>query len=134
MDVRALAHARGRHRPFYQRPTANRVVPDSTQKPEIQGAKFKMQTGFGSFLHFAFREGLRDRLARDNGGPRMARSVWHHQKPLAWLSALVVVTFVVSAGTHAQTQLQPHQILVFISAVDAAGAPVTDLKPDEIAM
>src|SRR5688572_16501785 len=64
----------------------------------------------------------------------MARSVCHHQKPLAWLSALVVVTFVVSAGTHARTQLQPNQILVFISAVDASGAPVTDLKPEEIAM
>ena len=64
----------------------------------------------------------------------MARSVWHHQKPLAWLSALVVVTFVVSAGTYAQTQLQPSQLQVFISAVDAAGAPVTDLKPEEIAM
>jgi len=64
----------------------------------------------------------------------MARSVWHHQNPLAWLSALVVVTFVVSAGTHARTQLQPNQILVFISAVDASGAPVTDLKPEEIAM
>jgi hypothetical protein len=64
----------------------------------------------------------------------MARSVWHHPKPLAWLSALVAVTFVVSAGAYAQAQLQPSQLQVFISAVDAAGAPVTDLKPEEIAM
>ena len=33
-----------------------------------------------------------------------------------------------------QNQLPPNQLQAFISAVDASGAPVTDLKPEEIAM
>ena len=48
------------------------------------------------------------------------------------LSAVVVIAFVVTVGLFAQ--IQPGQLQVFISAVDAAGAPVTDLKPEEIAM
>ena len=33
-----------------------------------------------------------------------------------------------------QSQVQPNQLQVFISALDASGNPVTDLKPEEIAM
>ena len=47
-----------------------------------------------------------------------------------WLS-LVAVTFAVSLSAQ---QPQPNQLQLFISAVDASGAPVTDLKPEEIAM
>ena len=36
------------------------------------------------------------------------------------------------ASSYAQ-QVQPNQLQVFISAIDASGAPVTDLKPEEIA-
>src|SRR5687768_7049531 len=44
---------------------------------------------------------------------------------------LLVVAFAVALGAQ---QVQPNQLQLFISAVDAAGAPVTDLKPEEIAM
>jgi hypothetical protein len=65
----------------------------------------------------------------------MVRSVWHHPHPLGWLLALVAVTIVTSGLTLAQqNQVQPNQLQVFVSAVDASGAPVTDLKPEEIAM
>ena len=43
-----------------------------------------------------------------------------------------IVTLIASGVTYAQ--VKPNQLLVFISAVDASGAPVTDLKPEEIAM
>ena len=33
-----------------------------------------------------------------------------------------------------QNQVRPNQLVVFVSAVDTSGAPVTDLKPEEIAM
>src|SRR5688500_20317591 len=44
---------------------------------------------------------------------------------------LLVVACAVALGAQ---QVQPNQLQLFISAVDAAGAPVTDLKPEEIAM
>ena len=47
------------------------------------------------------------------------------------LLCLLLVTCAVSVRAQ---QIQPSQLQVFISAVDAAGAPVTDLKPEEIAM
>jgi hypothetical protein len=62
----------------------------------------------------------------------MARTVSVRRNILGWLSALGVA-FVTTAGALAQ-QLQPNQLQVFISAVDAGGMPVTDLKPEEIAM
>jgi hypothetical protein len=49
--------------------------------------------------------------------------------PLA--RVFVLVTFVASGILSAQ--VKPNQLLVYISAVDASGAAVTDLKPDEIA-
>ena len=67
----------------------------------------------------------------------MVRSVWHRQKPLGRLSALALgaLALVAPAVTDAQqNQIQPNQLLVFISAVDASGAPVPDLEPEEIAM
>jgi len=44
------------------------------------------------------------------------------------LSALLAASILVAQ------QLPPNQLQAFISAVDASGAPVTDLKPEEIAM
>lgn len=47
---------------------------------------------------------------------------------------LLAITLIASGLAFAQqNQLQPNQLLVFISAVDAGGTPVTDLKPEEIA-
>lgn len=46
---------------------------------------------------------------------------------------ILAITLIASGVMYAR-QLQPNQLLVFISAVDASGAPVTDLKPEEIAM
>jgi hypothetical protein len=66
----------------------------------------------------------------------MTRSVRHHGKAPAWLVPIVVGAVVAAPGTPGaqQAQLQPNQIQVFLSAVDASGNPVTDLKPEEIAM
>jgi hypothetical protein len=66
----------------------------------------------------------------------MVRSVWHHRKPLGWLLALVLaaVTLAASGARAQQNQVQPNQLQAFISATDASGNPVTDLKPEEIAM
>jgi hypothetical protein len=70
----------------------------------------------------------------------MVRSVCHHTNPRGWLPALVVVAvaFMVFAASGVpqaqQNQVQPNQLQLFISALDASGAPVIDLKPDEIAM
>ena len=67
----------------------------------------------------------------------MVRSVWHRRNSFGWLSGLVLVavTLVASGVARAQqTQVQPNQLQVFISALDASGTPVTDLKPEEIAM
>jgi (2Fe-2S) ferredoxin len=47
-------------------------------------------------------------------------------------SVFLALTLIVCGVTYAQ--VKPNQLLVFISAVDASGAPVTDLKPEEIAM
>jgi hypothetical protein len=49
------------------------------------------------------------------------------------LTRVLIVTLFASGVTFAQ-QLTPSQLLVYISAVDGSGAPLTDLKPDEIAM
>ncbi len=48
--------------------------------------------------------------------------------------ARVLFVFTVIASGFAYAQVKPNQLLVFISAVDASGAPVSDLKPEEIAM
>ena len=53
----------------------------------------------------------------------------YHPTPLLWLGIGVLAA---SIGTHAQ--VQPSQIQAFLAVVDANGAPVTDLKPEEIAM
>lgn len=45
---------------------------------------------------------------------------------------LIVIALIASGVTYAQ-QVKPNQLLVFISAVDGSGAPLTDLKPEEIA-
>ena len=47
--------------------------------------------------------------------------------------ALVLITFIASGATYAQ-QLKPSQLLVYISAVDGSGAPISDLKAEEVAM
>jgi hypothetical protein len=44
---------------------------------------------------------------------------------------LIVITLIASSVTYAQ-QVKPNQLLVFISAVDGNGAPLTDLKPEEV--
>ena len=62
----------------------------------------------------------------------MARSVRHRRKALGWLAAFVAAA--VATNQAQQNQIQPNQLQVFISAVDASGTPVTDLKPEEIAM
>ena len=66
----------------------------------------------------------------------MARSVSRHRNILGSPLAIVLGAMVLASGpAHAQQgQLQPNQIMVFVSAVDASGNPVTDLKPEEIAM
>jgi hypothetical protein len=46
---------------------------------------------------------------------------------------LVVLAIAASSAVVAQ-QVQPGQLQVFLSAVDGNGAPVTDVKPEEIAM
>jgi hypothetical protein len=49
------------------------------------------------------------------------------------LARVLIVILIASGVTFAQ-QVKPNQLLVFISAVDSGGAPVTDLKAEEIAM
>jgi hypothetical protein len=63
----------------------------------------------------------------------MVRSVWHQGKPFGWVAVLVIGALGASGLASAQA-LQPSQIQVYLAPVDAAGAPVTDLKPEEIAM
>lgn len=46
---------------------------------------------------------------------------------------LIIGTFIASGVTYAQ-QLKPSQLLVYISGVDGSGAPISDLKAEEIAM
>jgi hypothetical protein len=50
------------------------------------------------------------------------------------LVAHVIVAIALIASGVIYAQIQPNQLLVFISAVDGNGAPLTDLKPEEIAM
>ena len=54
-------------------------------------------------------------------------------RPGSLARVLFVITLIASGVIYAQ-QLQPSQFLLFIAAVDASGAPVTDLKPEEVAM
>jgi hypothetical protein len=63
----------------------------------------------------------------------MTPKVRNNQKPLVLLLVTAIVAIAFAPGARGQ-QIQPNQLLVFISAVDAAGAPVTDLKAEEIAM
>lgn len=49
---------------------------------------------------------------------------------LALIAGAVALT--PSSVARAQGQVQPNQLQIFISAVDASGNPVTDLKPEEI--
>jgi hypothetical protein len=46
---------------------------------------------------------------------------------------IILITFIASGVIYAQ-QIQPNQLQVFIAPVDASGAPITDLKPEELAM
>ena len=46
---------------------------------------------------------------------------------------IVAIALIASGVIYAQ-QVPPNQLLVFISATDANGAPLTDLKPEEVAM
>ena len=48
--------------------------------------------------------------------------------------ARVIVAIALIASGVIYAQVQPNQLLVFVSAVDGNGAPLTDLKPEEIAM
>ena len=51
------------------------------------------------------------------------------------LARLILIALIASSVTFAQqAQVKPSQLQAFISATDATGAFVTDLKPDEIAM
>lgn len=63
----------------------------------------------------------------------MMRPVWPHRKAFVCvaLGAVLIASSLLAAQ---QNQLQPNQLQAFISAVDANGGPVTDLKPEEIAM
>src|SRR5687767_15434121 len=54
-------------------------------------------------------------------------------RTLRFLSCLCLLVVTCAVSPTAQ-QVQANQLQVFISAVDAGGAPVTDLKPEEIAM
>jgi formaldehyde-activating enzyme involved in methanogenesis len=54
-------------------------------------------------------------------------------RPGSLARATLAITLIASGVMYAQ-QVKPTQLLVFISAVDASGAPVTDLKAEEIAM
>ena len=54
-------------------------------------------------------------------------------RPVSVAPVILAITLIAAGAMYAQ-QVQPHQLLAFISALDASGAPVTDLKPEEIAM
>jgi hypothetical protein len=54
-------------------------------------------------------------------------------RPGSLVRVLLVLTLIASGVAYAQNPVKPNQLLVFISAVDASGAPLTDLKPEEIA-
>jgi hypothetical protein len=55
-------------------------------------------------------------------------------RPGSRTRVVLALTLIASGVTYAQNQVQPNQLQVFISAVDSSGAPVSDLKPEEIAM
>jgi len=55
-------------------------------------------------------------------------------RPGSLARVFLALLLIASSVTYAQNQVQPNQLQAFISAVDASGAPVTDLKPEEIAM
>jgi hypothetical protein len=54
-------------------------------------------------------------------------------RPGSLARVLLVLTTIASGAVYAQNQVKPNQLLVFISATDASGVPLTDLKPEEIA-
>ena len=54
-------------------------------------------------------------------------------RPGSLVGVLLVLTIIASGVVYAQNQVKPNQLLVFISATDASGVPLTDLKPEEIA-
>jgi len=45
---------------------------------------------------------------------------------------ILAITFIASGAMYAQ--VKPNQLQVFIAPVDGSGAPITDLKPEEVAM
>jgi hypothetical protein len=49
------------------------------------------------------------------------------------LARVFLVTIFIASGILYAQQLKPNQLQVFIAAVDGSGAPVTDLKPEEVA-
>jgi hypothetical protein len=50
------------------------------------------------------------------------------------LARVVFAIILIASGVIYAQQVPPNQLLVFISAIDANGAPLTDLKPEEVAM
>ena len=46
----------------------------------------------------------------------------------------VIVALILIASGVIYAQVQPNQLQVFISAIDGSGAPISDLKPEDIAM
>jgi len=54
-------------------------------------------------------------------------------RPGSLVRVLLVLLLTASGAVYAQNQVKPNQLLVFISATDASGVPLTDLKPEEIA-
>src|SRR6188474_2601262 len=50
------------------------------------------------------------------------------------LARVILAIILIASGVIYAQQVPPNQLLVFISAIDANGAPLTDLKPEEVAM
>jgi hypothetical protein len=50
------------------------------------------------------------------------------------LPARLTLALILVASGVLYAQVKPNQLLVFISGIDGSGAPITDLKPDEVAM
>jgi len=53
-------------------------------------------------------------------------------RPGSLARVILGIIFIASGVMYAQ--VQPNQLLVFVHAVDASGMPLTDLKPEELAM
>jgi hypothetical protein len=53
-------------------------------------------------------------------------------RPGALARVIIAIIFIASGVIYAQ--VKPNQLLVFIAGVDGSGAPITDLKPEEVAM